>query len=280
MKVRFHRFVLAEFNTHRVFSRNSASSRAIPLEKQLAMLAEGPAYPISWPVEQAGMQGGYELQGEDLKLAQELLEDVYRTTVDAINWYTSELEIKYGGEKEAKQHRLHKSVINRVLEPFLYHTVIVTSDEWQNFFSQRCSPLAQPEIRVAAEDMRAALEASTPRELQYGAWHTPLIRPEDDLWIIEFAAANGLEPAYVAAAISVARCARVSYLTHEGVRDPIKDLKLFNNLISADPPHWSPLEHVATPAELLDRPLGNFSGWEQLRHTNRWELNPIKLGDK
>ena len=34
MEVTMHRFVLAEFNTHRVFSRNSASSRAIPVRKQ------------------------------------------------------------------------------------------------------------------------------------------------------------------------------------------------------------------------------------------------------
>lgn len=279
MKVRFHRFVLAEFNTHRVFSRNSASSRAIPLEKQLAKLAEGPSFPISWPVEQAGMQGGSELMGDDLKAAQELVERVYENTIREIVYYKDTLESLHGDEKTAKQHRLHKSVINRLIEPFMEHEVIVTATEWQNFFDQRCSPLAQPEIRVAAEDMRAALSNSTPRIVKYGEWHLPLIHAQDLDFVEEFSRESGYDFWLVAAAISVARCARVSYLTHEGVRDQTKDLELFNNLISANPPHWSPLEHVATPAELLDRPLGNFTGWEQLRHTT-WELNPINLGEK
>lgn len=239
---------------------------------------EGPSYPISWPVEQAGMQGGSELQGDDLKLAQELVQRVCANTIDDIYGYMGELQLKYGDD--AKSHRLHKSVINRLIEPFMEHEAIVTATELQNFFDQRCSPLAQPEIRVAAEDMRTAFLESTPRELEYGAWHTPLLRPEDDLWIIQFAIKTGLTPSYIAAAISVARCARVSYLTHEGVRDPLKDIELFNNLVSASPPHWSPLEHVATPARPGTNLLGNLAGWEQLRHTTTWELTPINTGEQ
>lgn len=274
MKVKMHRFVLAEFNTHRVFSRNSASSRAIPLEKQLAKLADGPAYPISWPAEQPGMQGGSELQGADLIQAQGLAERIYEGIIEEINSYVETLDLTWG--EEAKGHRVHKSVINRFIEPFMYHEAIVTADEWENFFSQRCSPLAQPEIRVVAEDMRAAYNESEPAELVRGQWHLPLIRPEDHAFVVGLSARTGIEPMYIFCAIAVARCARVSYLTHDGVRDPLKDIDLFNNLISANPPHWSPLEHVATPAEAGENPLGNFDGWDQMRHTNLWgKLAPI-----
>lgn len=281
MKVRFHRFVLAEFNTHRVFSRNSASSRAIPLETQLKLLAAGPAFPISWPVEQPGMQGGSELTGADLLSAQRLVERVYQSTVDEINQYTADLKAFYGDD--AKSHRLHKSVINRLLEPFMYHTVIVSSTEWENFFEQRCSPLAQPEIRVAAEVMRDIYRASTPTTVHVGHWHLPLVDSSDMPWIMNFALETKQSARLIACAISVARCARVSYLTHDGVRDPLKDVDLFNKLITADPPHWSPLEHVATPAGRRDQTTGNFTGWSQLRHSqglwNPGQLGPIQLGN-
>lgn len=281
MKVRFHRFVLAEFNTHRVFSRNSASSRAIPLEKQLEMLFAGPAFPISWPVEQPGMQGGSELTGVDLELAQRFVERVYENTIREVNDYTGLLSILY--PDNPKSHRLHKSVINRVLEPFLWHTAIVSSTEWENFFAQRCSPLAQPEIRVAAEAMREVYRASTPQTVHVGHWHLPLIYRADEVWAEEHARLTGQSYWLILCAISVARCARVSYLTHEGVRDPVIDLDLFNKLITADPPHWSPLEHVATPAGRRDQTTGNFTGWLQLRHSqglwNPGQLGPIQLGN-
>jgi hypothetical protein len=38
LEVVMPRIVLAEFNTHRMLSRNSASSRAIPIEKMIRMV--------------------------------------------------------------------------------------------------------------------------------------------------------------------------------------------------------------------------------------------------
>ncbi len=244
MEVTCHRFVLAEFNTHRVFSRNSASSRAIPVEKQLLKVTEYPAWPLEWPSEQPGMQGGVHLQDEDWADAQELFTQVWRDTTVAVQTYLK--------RHPEKHQRLHKSYINRLLEPFMWHTIIVSSTEWENFFTQRCSPLAQPEIRAVAEDMREALYTSVPMYTSREQWHLPFIQedekhlPLDDL-----------------IRVSVARCARVSYLTHDGVRDINVDIDLYNKLVTADPPHWSPLEHVATPMWLSS---GNFEGWEQLRH--------------
>jgi hypothetical protein len=249
MEVTFHRFVLAEFNTHRAFSRNSASSRAIPVEKQLKRVAENPALPLEWASEIKGMQGGPELDGELFDRAAELWIGVRDHTVKAVEAYVL-------AQKEDDLPRLHKSLLNRLLEPFMWHTVIVSSTEWQNFFDQRCSPLAQPEIRDVAEDMRRAYEFSDPQHLERFDWHTPYIQPDE---------ANLSMTDRVK--VSAARCARVSYLTHDGERDIDKDLELFDRLVSADPPHWSPLEHVARPvASPGDVARGNFSGWEQLRH--------------
>lgn len=261
LEVEFWRPMLAEFNTHRVFSRNSASSRAIPLTKKngtgtLDRVKNDPAWPISWPAEQSGMSGGAELEGSDLRDAQALAARIHENTIREIEDYI---------ESRGTRPKLHKSVLNRYLEPFMWHKVIVTSAEWENFFAQRCHKDAQPEIRLAAEAMRDALYASTPTLLFPGEYHLPYIREDEfELNVKDLIAA------------SVARCARVSYLTHDGVRDFGKDIELFLKLDGQNPPHLSPMEHVATPAKpkkwytpWRKKPLGNFWGWEQVRHNRK-----------
>jgi hypothetical protein len=259
MEVVFHRFVLAEFNTHRVLSRNSASSRAIPVEKQLERFQHDPANPLVWASEQPGMQGGAELTGQALIDAKMLWRDIQMSVHYKISEYVA---------SHSKEQRLHKSLLNRWLEPAMWHTAIVTSTEWANMFRQRVSPLAQPEFDAVAKLMQAALEESTPTEVDYGEWHMPYIRPED----VEWANSRDIPSKNALKMISVARCARVSYLTHDGVRDPGKDVEMFTKLVEADPPHASPLEHVATPRLPAGEGgvgcvwAGNFDGWRQLRH--------------
>ena len=256
MEVTFHRYVLAEFNTHRVFSRSSASSRAIPTRKQLETVSTNPAMPYEWGANQPGMQAAEPLEGEDADRAAYSWVKANHTCVDTARFLAEELGV-------------HKQVTNRVLEPWMWHTVIVTATDYSNFFSQRCSPLAQPEIRIAAEMMRDAYEASEPTQVAEGFWHTPYIQ-EDEM---------DLSPE-TRKKISAARCARVSYLTHDGERNIDKDLELYERLVTAQPPHSSPLEHVATPSDrniafiqnhkegtVREVPiLGNLTGWKQLRH--------------
>ncbi|WP_336250090.1 FAD-dependent thymidylate synthase [Stomatohabitans albus] len=235
IEVTLHRFVLAELNTHRVFSRNSSSSRAIPVAKQIERVMTNPAVPMEFGANQKGMQ------------ASELVDDAE----GAMAAWLAARDAAVEQVRTLQAIGVHKQITNRLLEPFMWQTVIVSSTEWQNFFAQRCSPLAQPEIRLAAEAMREAYDASTPAHVEDGGWHTPYIRAEEESLDIE-----------TKKRISVARCARVSYLTHDGKRDLDADLNLYDRLISAEPPHWSPMEHVATPG---DGP-GNFHGWKQLRH--------------
>ena len=140
MEVTFPRMVLAEFNTHRVFSRNSASSRAIPVEKQLQRIMDDPFIPVWWGRKQSGMQADHELEGDGLVQAK-------------AEWLAAR-DSAVGHVQRLLELGLHKQITNRLLEPFMWHTVIVTATEWSNFFALRANPMAQPEIRVIAEMMR------------------------------------------------------------------------------------------------------------------------------
>jgi hypothetical protein len=163
---------------------------------------------------------------------------------------------------------VHKQVANRLLEPFMWHTVIVTATEWENFWNLRCHPDAQPEIRLIAETMRDAVGASEAAELGWEEWHLPLVRPEDRKEVAE------MEDLIK---VSVGRCARVSYLTHAGKRDLDADIGLYDRLIASG--HMSPLEHPARPlsaAELEESEWsGNFRGWRSYRKEIPSEANPL-----
>jgi thymidylate synthase ThyX len=228
VEVKIHRFVLAEWNTHCVLSRNSASSRAIPLKKMMDRAVNETAYPVVWPAEQSGMQGGQELPEEIRERAKGEWDEAVEDAV---------LHARRLGELG-----VHKSLANRLMEPFQWHTIIATATAWQNFFRQRCDEAAQPEIRQAAKLVEAAMEGNESqgkiKQLGLGDWHLPLIDGED------LGAGLSLDEL---TKISSARCARVSYMTHEGKRDHGEDLKLYEKLVGATPQHWSPLEHVATP---------------------------------
>ena len=266
MEVRFHRFVLAEFNTHRVFSRNSASSRAIPVRKQIERIQTDLAYPVSWPVEQKGMQGGAEMSPGLRIDARDTWHKAMGAAVKAVRSLT-----------DREDSPLHKSVANRLLEPWMWHTVVCTATAWQNFFDLRLDVDAQPEIRVAAEAMKKAYDASTPVPLEeagrpytgtniqgepvagftVGGWHAPYIdmTPGSEDMRALMAYADPERPHYateVMVKVSAARCARTSYLTQDGKRDMDEDLALYDRLVTdrveaGKGVHWSPLEHVATP---------------------------------
>ncbi len=239
VEVNLHRFVLAELNTHRVFSRNSASSRAIPVRRMLDNVARVTAVPLVWASEQKGMQGGDEI--DDPATAR----DIWYAARDAAIAHAEKL-IALG---------VHKSIVNRLLEPFSPHTVIISATDWDNFFDQRCSPLAQPEIQIPATLIRNVITGSLPIPVEWKQFHLPYLSHTEKQDI----------PEQHWPAVSAARSARVSYLTHDGRRDWEEDLRLYRRLIQAEPPHWSPLEHPAV-AHPLAHNSGNFTGWRQLRH--------------
>jgi hypothetical protein len=216
-------------------SRNSASSRAIPVERQLARIDETPALPLEWPSEKPGMQGGVSLGGSALDDAKELFDLARLSVVLNVRAYLE--------DHPDKPDRLHKSLVNRLMEPYQWHVAAVTSTAWENFFRQRVSPLAQPEIRVPAEMMLDAYQASIPTEIDYGDYHLPYTRAEDveQAWDEHD---NDAEAAMqMLVEVSSARCARVSYMTQDGRRDLFEDLRLYrgdhtrSGLITAEPMH-------------------------------------------
>lgn len=242
------RIVLAEFNTHRMLSRNSASSRAIPVEKRIKMVRDDPFVPEAFGKNQKGMQAA-----EDL--SPEATHPITGFTAEQI-WRFSAFDACARAQMLAELG-VHKQLANRILEPYLWHTVVVTATDWSNFFALRRHKDAAPEIQKPANLMWDAMEASTPREVVDGDWHLPFVEGVDRPELVK----GGWSMEEIAK-ISCARCARVSYLTHEGRRDPMADFKMANEKL-APSGHMSPFEHAATPFIAFDS--GNFRGWKQLR---------------
>ena len=252
----YPRFIHAELMTHRVFSRNASSSRAIPVKKMIQMVREEPAMPIHWGKNQPGMQANEEL----------LLGDRYRAEV---LWREAAQKAASVAERMMEMG-LHKQVANRILEPFQHISVVLTATDLDNWFELRAHEDAQPEIHALAIQMRHAMAESIPRELKPGEWHLPYVTLDErnDRFFN-----NNPE---LLRQVSAARCCRVSYLRHDGTAASVSDdLALCEKLVGAKPLHASPFEHQATPdyyvkdmeAGHWKQPElhGNFTGWIQYR---------------
>ena len=245
MEARYPRFIHAEVMTHRVLSRNAASSRAIPVRKMIDQVREHPALFTWWGKAQKGMQ------------AREELTETERNGAIA-DWLWGRDQAIEVAERLLVRG-MHKQNINRALEPYAWITVILSATTWDNFFRLRTHADAQPELQSVARLMQTAYEDSVPQILAAGEWHTPYLQPDE--YIL---------PLDQRKAISTGRCARVSYLTHAGTREIQADIDLHDRLKGGpesdpdEPGHWSPFEHIA---EALSQPeqSGNFTGWRQYR---------------
>lgn len=248
LQLRYHRYIHGEYMTHRVFSRNASSSRAIPVQKMLRQVWDDPATPVHWGKNQSGMQANEQLTGWRLCAAKVMWK--YSGRAACIFAY---IGMKLG---------MHKQLANRILEPWQFIHVIVTSTEFDNFFELRDHKDAQPEICVLAKCMKYAMEHSPAKLLNQGEWHLPYVtKNERDALDLE-----------LLIQISAARCARVSYLTHDGKSPSIEnDLALFKRLVGGAPIHASPIEHQAHPAETSTTKSGNFIGWIQFRQVYNYQ---------
>lgn len=243
MQLKYPRFIHSEFMTHRAFTRNASSSRAIPVIKMILAVWNDPAMPVYWGSNKPGMQAGDELSPFG-RLAAKVLWKGSGKVMCVAAWIMSKLG-------------LHKQVANRLLEPWQHIHVVVTSTEWENFFKLRCHPDAQPEFQALAKKMKAVLAVSRPQEVVHGDWHLPYINFFEK-WSLNIEEA---------VQVSAARCCRVSYVNHDGHQSPLdKDLALYHSLVNADPPHMSPVEHQA--AALPGHHYANFKGWA----SHRWML--------
>lgn len=243
MQLTYPRCIHAEFMTHRVFSRNAASSRAIPFEKATQMVLDDPYIP-EWGLNEKGMQSTRQLGEKEKKAATEkYLGTLYETVRNV---------------RELAKLNIHKQDINRILEPWAWITTICSATEWDNFFELRCHKDAHPAFQKIAYMMQEKYSEGKPELLESYEWHLPLaeeFRITGAVWECE-QSINSVK-------ISVGRCARVSYLTHDGKKDPDADVELHNRLLISK--HWSPFEHVARPCIEAYHRSGNFFGWQQYR---------------
>lgn len=234
MQLVYPRFIHSEFMTHRVFSRNASSSRAIPVAKMIEQVRNDPAMPIHWGSNKPGMQAGEEVR--DLTEAKQLWMAAARNAANVAG--------------HMADIGLHKQVANRILEPFQWMHTIVTATEWENFFKLRLHPAADPNIHELARVMLAAMQASKPAHRDF---HAPYSE----------GMVAGLDFIDDIALVSAARCARVSYLNHDGsAPDRVKDIALARML--RDSGHASPFEHVAFAG--LNTNYANFFGWQSYRN--------------
>ena len=274
-ELQYPRYIHAEIMTHRVFSRNAQSSRAVPVKKALEMESVAP---IVWGKNIAGMSSAEELEGVQLESAKALWDEAVNVT-------------KIFSSRLAEQG-LHKQWANRMTEWFSPIKVAVTATEWDNFFWLRDDPeAAQPEIVELARQMKKVMNDSKPMLLNPGEWHLPYIIVGRDTYKREVRYYTQEEGGWLehdletAKKISASACAQVSYRKLDTSVE--KALEIYEKLFSGAKPHLSPLEHQATPMIQAEHnvyegktPLeegitsyssdlycysGNLRGWVQLR---------------
>lgn len=248
-QLKYPRFIHAEFMTHRMFSRNASSSRAIPTSKLLAQVRNDPAFFVWVGENQPGMQAKAEV---DLGTKHQFYEE-WKELAGICAAYA---------ERWANEYNVHKQSANRVLEPFTYISVVVTATEWDNWNELRDHEDAQPEIQDLAQTMKIAYSQSKARHLVQRNvkdprdWHLPYVTMEERKY--------GLVHNLLAE--SAARCARSSYLTHNKENPKLEDdIALYERLVKSVPLHASPLEHQACVSKIDHRSQNLLGGWIQHR---------------
>ncbi len=236
----YPRFIHAEMLRHRCLSRSAQSSRAVPTNKLLERVKTNPVIPLHWGQNQGGMQADTEVS----EVEQNKAKGLWLETRDEVVRMVEELQ----------KIKIHKQIINRLLEPFCTITEVVTGTDWGNFFNLRVHKDAQPEIRVVAEIMLDLYTANTPQRLEYGEWHLPFVDEDLDL--------------QTKIKVSFARCARASYVNFYGKKDIDDDIKLHDDLVPKF--HISPSEHQ-TKAKSPE-------GWDRSEYTETFtKINKTRL---
>lgn len=258
LEVEFHRFILSEMNTHRTLSRNYQSTRAVPTSSLIRQVRQNPALPVHWGINEPGMVASAEFQ-EDVK---DKLAGKWKQAADQSANIAEEM-LKIG---------LHKQVVGRLLEPFMWTKGVITGtyDAWQAFLKLRAHKDAQPEIQALAFKIRDAIEDSVPTELKEGEWHLPYVQTKTDFSGNKFYTTSSDElvededilTLEEAIKISTSCTAQTSYRKLDDSLE--KALKIYdmlnlpeNGVYPEDPPHFSPTEHIA-----MAKNIGNswFSG--------------------
>lgn len=218
----YHNFLANGITVHNCFSRNASSSRAVPVERTIQNILNDPWVPSDVYKNCKGMQGKDIVNEDDYDIFCELWDDAKLKAIEVAH--------------KMIDKGFHKQHINRILEPFTKIKVIVTATEWDNFFKLRLSPDADPEIQHLAKAIKMAMDAVSGTYVYINA-HGGRTLP-----YVNFDEMDAIDDLRILTLISAARCARVSYLNHDGSKpDILKDLTLAKRLI--DSGHMTPFEH-------------------------------------
>lgn len=293
-ELEYPRFIHSEFMTHRMISKNAASSRAIPVKAMLENIRANPAMPSHWGKNQPGMQASEECNETVVMWYSEGDNTVVADGLTRQGAWYSALGSALEHAEAFAEAGYHKQIVNRLTEPFQMIKVVATATEWDNFFWLRKHADAQPEIRILAEKMWEARTASKPEVLQPGEWHTPYVthmrrtgvdgKPTGPLLYGIDDGMGSLDAISLehALKVSASMCAQVSYRKADDTLE--KALMVYDRLVESKPVHASPFEHQATPMtphnshveECYDEGVtgwykklgfmsGNFAGWIQHR---------------
>lgn len=250
----FPKFLLAEFNTHRMVSKNSASSRAIPFEKMVASILDSPATPVWWGKNQGGMQAKEEI--EDKSAALDLWLKARDTAIESA--------------RKLYDLGIHKQIVNRIIEPWMTTKIVATATDWDNFFHLRNHPDAQPEIAYLAKLMVDEYYSCKPERLTFREWHIPYVDsifvendPDSFDRVQIFKSGDEILSLEDALILSASLCAQTSYRKSDDSME--KARSIYSKLIGSQPVHASPTEHQGTPGHSADEISGNFRGWSQFR---------------
>lgn len=264
MVVRFPRCVLSEMNTHRVFSRNSASSRARSLKTTIKQVMEDPYIPL-FTENSKGMQGPFIIDKAQLAMAKKewlssrdaavkhALRMLLGHKMDQIDYDPYDVldlyyDSYYGKDYEGSRiPNVHKQTANRLLEPFMWHETLITSSYWRNFFDLRMDEAAQPEIQAIATLMHEAMHESQPDIFPE---HIPFVKREQHT--SQRALLHDLQK-------SAAECARISYVDRSTAKNKTGSEDLARRLLSQG--HMSPFEHQAIDPDIYKTlfPRGEFT---------------------
>jgi hypothetical protein len=258
----YPRIIHAELLTHKMLSKNSQSSRAVPVSKTAKVNKEF-FTPVKWGKNITGMQSSEELTG-------------WRLNLSRVLWNLS-AKIAFGASSLLNKLGLHKQWANRITEPFSNIKVVVSGTEWDNFFWLRIDDAAQPEIQELAGKMKSALDSSKSALLSSGQWHIPYVKQEIFNGQQVFVDAdNVILSIENALKISASCCAQVSYRNlDESLK---KALDVFNKLFSSSKPHYSPTEHQGRVMKYemynTEQPLGFHKGVSNLdKNGYYWSAN-------
>ena len=245
----YPRIVHADILAHRAFCRNASSSRAIPTKRIIREVEEDPFVPESWGLNQRGMT--MSSQEADGMACHQL-------------WLQARDAALIAAKSLSGEQRVHKSIANRLLEPFSWITAVITTTEWANFFRLRIHADADPHVSKTAQMILTALQESEPAEKPL---HMPFLLPPEQKSALGNYMRKGVSSERLAtlAKICAARCARISYLTHDGKKDDARDLELADRLMSGSGfGHWSPFEHFAL-AYVGTSTNCPYRGWKTFR---------------